>query len=170
MPRSATETIAPGSALRVPRSTTTPSMLTGRRKSPPWLGGPSAAGSTAAPSPGGGGGGGGGGSSTCSITKWIVVSTVIGPGLPSISAGSKTYCSAAATAASSKPSPWGVMTSTAVTMPSASIERRTGTWACLPAARAAGGYSGATAWSRTGALVTTGAGAGAGAAGGSRRS
>src|SRR5690606_36125899 len=112
------------------------------------------------PAPSPGSGGGSSGSSTCSMTKWIVVSTVIAAGVPSISAGSKTYCIAAATAASSKPSPCGVTTSTFVTTPSASIEMRTGTSACLPAASAAGGYSGATACRSTGALVTTPVGAG----------
>ena len=79
------------------------------------------------------------GSSSCSITKWITVSTAIGAGLPSISAGSNTYCIAAAIAASSNPSPTLSMTSTAVTMPVASILIRTLTLAVFPAARAAGG-------------------------------
>ena len=65
---------------------------------PAWFGGPSF-------TAGGGGGGGSSSAGCCSITKLIVVSTVIAPGLPSISAGSNTYCIAAATAASSNPSP-----------------------------------------------------------------
>jgi hypothetical protein len=69
----------------------------------------------------------------------MTVSTVIGPGAPSNSAGSNRYCLAAAIAAASKPSPTGATTVTSVTRPSASIAMRTVTSAVLPAASAAGG-------------------------------
>ena len=100
--------------------------------SPAWFGGPLVG-------FGGGGGGGGSSSSFFSMTKLIAVSTEIAAGLPSISAGSNTYCIAAATAASSKPSPTGAITSTEVTEPVASMWIRTLTLACLPAASASGG-------------------------------
>src|SRR5512139_647264 len=154
--------MTPASARRVPRSTATPCRVIGASIAPAWLGGPERA--------TGGGGGGGSGSSRCSITKLIVVSTAIGAGWPSISAGSNTYCIAAATAASSKPSPTGSSTSTELTVPVASMWIRTRTLASLPASSAAGGYSGASACTSLGGLVTTPVRLGGGGASGPRTS
>jgi hypothetical protein len=60
-------------------------------------------------------------------------------GLPLTSAGENTNWRAAATAASSKPCPAGVSTSTSLTEPSASTRRRSSTSAMSPLACASGG-------------------------------
>src|SRR5262245_39627658 len=83
---------------------------------------------------GGGGGGGGGGAASAAAasatpasaasafgTKCSVYSIRIAAGLPSISAGENRYCITASRAASSNPCPTGLVISTLLTFPAASM-------------------------------------------------